>query len=569
MDNIMHKKLDLKAIKIDLMDAIFECSQRGLNHNVKWFAELNYSLKNIHLTDDELPTIRVSASEEESAYHVAKAYFDLGEYDRCAYFLKDADESKHRFLHLYAKYLSIEKKKMDNMSDVNNIKDPTKNQPLKDLYTEIKQDYQEKALDGYSLYLYGVVLKKLDLHAQAIEILVESINALPLLWSSWQELALLIPHKDKLETIHVPDIWIKHFFIGFACLDRLNNDDALEVYSHIHSQGFENSSYVLAQTANVYHNRRELEKAVETFEELIKLDPYRLDDLDVYSNLLYVKELKYDLADLAHKAVNIDKYRVETCCIIGNYYSLRSDHAKAVLYFQRALKLNPLYLSAWTLMGHEFMEMKNTNAAIQSYRQAIEINRNDYRAWYGIGQTYEILKMYHYCKYYYQQSQRLRPNDSRMVIALGEIYEKLDKTENALKCYYKACTLGDMEGLALLKLAKLYDKLDLTDNAAAAFTEYCSREDNFKSGSYEDQAECFAAFLYLANYHLKEGDLDSAYCYAFKCMENEETKEQAKGLLKSIALKRGETEAPVVIEETEGNQSVTNQTAGSNMDISF
>lgn len=57
--------------------------------------------------------------------------------------------------------------------------------------------------------------------------------------------------------------------------------------------------------------------------------------------------------------------------VSGNYYSLRAEHQKAVLYFQRALRLNPQYLSAWTLMGHEFMEMKNTNAAIQSYRQAI------------------------------------------------------------------------------------------------------------------------------------------------------------------------------------------------------
>lgn len=57
--------------------------------------------------------------------------------------------------------------------------------------------------------------------------------------------------------------------------------------------------------------------------------------------------------------------------VSGNYYSLRGDHQKAVVYFQRALKLNPYYLSAWTLMGHEFMEMKNTNAAIHSYRQAI------------------------------------------------------------------------------------------------------------------------------------------------------------------------------------------------------
>jgi len=65
-------------------------------------------------------------------------------------------------------------------------------------------------------------------------------------------------------------------------------------------------------------------------------------------------------------------YIFHLCTVVtGNYYSLRSEHQKAVLYFQRALKLNPHYLSAWTLMGHEFMEMKNTNAAIQSYRQAL------------------------------------------------------------------------------------------------------------------------------------------------------------------------------------------------------
>ena len=63
--------------------------------------------------------------------------------------------------------------------------------------------------------------------------------------------------------------------------------------------------------------------------------------------------------------------------MIGNYYSLRRQHGKAVLYFQRALKLNPNYLSAWTLMGHEYMELKNTKAAIQSYRRAIGKERKD------------------------------------------------------------------------------------------------------------------------------------------------------------------------------------------------
>jgi anaphase-promoting complex subunit 8 len=116
---------------------------------------------------------------------------------------------------------------------------------------------------------------------------------------------------------------------------------------------------------------REVDQAVQYFKQLSEHDPFRLDNLDTYSNLLYVKEQRVELAYLAHRTAQIDKYRTETCCVIGNYYSLRSQHEKAVMYFQRALKLNPNYLSAWTLMGHEFIELKNTNAAIQSYRHAI------------------------------------------------------------------------------------------------------------------------------------------------------------------------------------------------------
>ena len=55
----------------------------------------------------------------------------------------------------------------------------------------------------------------------------------------------------------------------------------------------------------------------------------------------------------------------------GNYLSLRGEHEKAVVHFQRALKLNPKFVSAYTLMGYEYMEMKNTIQAIQCYRNAL------------------------------------------------------------------------------------------------------------------------------------------------------------------------------------------------------
>ena len=45
--------------------------------------------------------------------------------------------------------------------------------------------------------------------------------------------------------------------------------------------------------------------------------------MDIYSNILYVKEEFAALSALAHRCAGADKYRPETCCVIGNYYSLR------------------------------------------------------------------------------------------------------------------------------------------------------------------------------------------------------------------------------------------------------
>ena len=146
--------------------------------------------------------------------------------------------------------------------------------------------------------------------------------------------------------------------------------DALELYASL-ADKFPASSYLQAQVAVAHYNRREFDDSEAIFERLRKIDPHRLENVDIYSNILYVKEAKTELSYLAHEACQIEQYRAETCCVIGNYYSLKNRHQKAVIYFQRALKLNRRYLSAWTLMGHEYVELKNSPAAIEAYRRAV------------------------------------------------------------------------------------------------------------------------------------------------------------------------------------------------------
>ncbi|KAH8282702.1 hypothetical protein KR054_009220, partial [Drosophila jambulina] len=531
----------LPDVKKELRRGIIECSKRGLLHSTKWLAEMHHGLGDVQIDNSPPDNDRTFsdcqlegiAPAEYSDYFLAKSYYDVREYDRAAHAVRNCESSVPRFLHFYSTYMAREKRRLDSTTDQANLTEPNQMRDLADLLATLRTEYGKSRLDGYGIYLYGVVLKALNLNTAAEQMLIQAIRLVPMLWGAYLELSPLIMEKQKLLSLQLGDHWMRHFFMAHTYLELYLNDDGLKIYEDLQASGFGKSIYLIAQMALVYHNKRDVDKAIELYQNLLESDPYRLDNVDTYSNLLFVKEMKTEMAQLAHKAVSINKYRPETCCVIGNYYSIRCDHQVAISYFQRALKLNPKYLAAWTLMGHEFMELKNTNAAIQSYRKAVEVNKRDYRAWYGLGQAYEIIKMHYYSLYYFKIAHQLRPYDSRMLVALGETYEKLDKCENAVKCYWKAIDVGDIEGIAMYKLANLHEKLGDHETAVHCYILYCEDE-----RAATDKQSLYQGFITLANYYEKKGDYDRAAFYAYKCLDSDDRKTEAKALLKTIDWKR-------------------------------
>lgn len=207
-------------------------------------------------------------------------------------------------------------------------------------------------------------------------------------------------------------------------------DDLLQI--------FPSSSWLKTQRALLHYHARDFDEAEAIFDGLVKSDPHRLDALDHYSNILYVMERRPKLGFLAQLASSTDKFRPETCCVVGNYYSLKSEHEKAVMYFRRALTLDRSFLSAWTLMGHEYVEMKNTHAAIEAYRRAVDVNRKDYRAWYGLGLSYEVLEMHYYALFYFQRAAALRPYDPAMWQAMGSCFDRMERFPEAIKAFKRS-----------------------------------------------------------------------------------------------------------------------------------
>ena len=589
-----------------IASAVTHCSLRGLRTSSQFAAEMLASS-----TSTTSSNTTTTTEPQSHAYLLAKTCFDRGEYLRAAHTLRNLPLTTRGvdgastpascdllayFLRCYSLYLAGEKRREEVQAERGGPQnhwapglaqgtsqggataaapDPSGgaaphgarqssgilsgkwggsgagNDNLSLLHGELTNLYKDGLLDGFLLYLYGVVLRDLGMRDRARGILCEAVVAYPLNWSAWLDLSLLCPERASLLDVQrtlnqrtgknfIDEHWIAQCFMGHALMEQQEHEQAKEYYEHLY-QLFPTSVYLKSAMAKTHYNAREFDQARALYESLRSDDPYRLDGMDLYSNILFVKGERAQLSHLAHNAMKIDKYRPQTCCIVGNYYSLKGQHERAVIYFRRALKLDPHYLAAWTLMGHEYVELRNTQAAIQAYRRAVDIDDRDYRAWYGLGQTYEILKMHNYAIYYYRKAVQLRPYDSRMWLAVGKCFSILKKTEYAISSYKRAYKHQDREGIAAFELGKLYSQkfaknqsdTASREEAAIYFEKHVEMHDQVGGHGYTEYQE---SLLFLGRYHFQEGNFDAAETQCRKLLDagSHQESEEAKALLRDI-----------------------------------
>lgn len=473
---------------------------------------------------------------DADVYFLAKTYFDCREYRRAAHLLAKQTGRKAVFLRCFALYLAGEKRKEEEMIEIEGSFGKTEaiNSELGSLEKELSSLRKSGAIDSFGLYLYGIILRDRGCENLAITVFVESVNNFPWNWNAWVELQSLCTTTETLNKLNLKHHWMKDFFLASAYQELKVHDEALKRYESLQTV-FRRSNHIQAQIATALYGLRELDEAEVVFEEILRNDPYCVSTMDIYSNLLYAKECFSALSFLAHKVFLTDKYQPESCCIIANYYSLKGQHEKAVLYFRRALKLNRKYLSAWTLMGHEYVEMKNTPAAIDAYRRAVDINPRDYRAWYGLGQTYEMMSMPFYALYYFKRASYLQPSDARLWVAMAQCYQSapLQMLEDAIKCYTKAVNCNEREGIALHQLAKLHSTLGYSEKAA-----YFYKKDLEIMDAEERQGtNMIEALLFLTKYLKAEKRFEEAEVYCTRLLDySGPEKETAMSLLRGLRI---------------------------------
>ena len=477
---------------------------------------------------------KINEREIKETLNYANTLFDLKEYLKCINVLSPLINPKYpraMFLYYYAKYfLVIEKMQEEKLNNNENIAlkyaSPDK---LNKLQIELSQ-YKDN-FSPFLNYLYGIILKDLKIYEESKIYFIKALNSCPFIWSCWVDLCFVLKQigcKNVFNQLN--EHWMKYFYLENYFIEKNYEIEAIQILDLLQNY-FPNNSFIQNQLAICYYNLHEYELSIEYFEKLFQIDPLRYEGLDIYSHILFIKENYCELSNLAYRCYENNKYRPETCCVIGNFYALKGEHPKAIAFFKRALKLDNNFLPVYTLMGHEFLEMKIISSAVESYRTAIDIDPNDFAAYYGLGSVYEISQMYNFALYYYMKAAKSKSNDSRMFTALGMVYEKLDKKQEAIKCYEKAIIFKDKEGIALYRMAKLYDEMGDRDKAAVCLEQNLTKN---VEGNIDGEA-MIESCLYLSKYYKEKTMYEKAYNILMKLKDYEGSeKDEIHSLLKEI-----------------------------------
>ncbi|TPX46175.1 hypothetical protein SeMB42_g03810 [Synchytrium endobioticum] len=535
-----------QRLKTSLRVAAQQASDRGLLVSARWAAEqlAGVSISSEAVIDPRLivevasdpPWTSIKDDDDHERHHdtflLAKSYYANQEYDRAAHVLQRVEHPAGVFLKLYSRFLAAEKRTSEEMPDPFSEKDrriaSASNSEFQAVQVELYERNDSSGLDGYLLYLYGLILSRQKQESQARDVLIESIKKAPLNWSAWLELSTFIQSPTDMNAILglLPSCWVAKFLVVHLAGSLSLSDEGMPEIADEISTMFPTSDYALGLKASAEQHIGNWTAASHLFNTLLARSPYSLDFMDTYANCLWMLNDGPRLSALAHIAARVDKYSEKTSCIIANYYSMRGEHDKAILHFRRALKLNPDYVDVWTMLGHEQLEAKNPHAAIESFRRAVDMNPRDHRAWFGLGTAYELLKVNSYARHYYMRATHIRPTDARLWKSLGSVYEKLGDETSAIQCYRRAVNGSDEDIFAWHHLARLHSSTGSPELAIKCFQLVITTSTSDPQRYQLLQEE---AALHLARHYRDNGN----YQAAMKAIA-EISSDEGRGLMKEI-----------------------------------
>jgi tetratricopeptide (TPR) repeat protein len=150
---------------------------------------------------------------------------------------------------------------------------------------------------------------------------------------------------------------------------------------------------------------------------------------------------------------------------IGNWYSQRDQHFKAIAYYKAATALKADFAEAWNNLGTSFSSVDRYSEAIQAYRRAIELGIEENFAYLNLGNAQVKAGLLRDAADSFRIFVDLDPYDPDGYTNLGITLFRLKDYSQAADAFEKLLLINKDDGYFTFQAARSYALAERYDKA--------------------------------------------------------------------------------------------------------
>ncbi len=166
-------------------------------------------------------------------------------------------------------------------------------------------------------------------------------------------------------------------------------------------------SATLRQMGLQYRQQRQIQKAINSLEESVKLDPQNLSGL----------------------------------VVLGWTYHLNQQGDRATETLQNALKVDKNHVPALNALGIVYLVNNDLDKAVEIHNKAIHLKPDNEIAHYNLSLAYHRVQQPEQAEIHGKKATELEPNNPHPWVALALVYQQKDDLKSAKNTYKKAISL--------------------------------------------------------------------------------------------------------------------------------
>ena len=157
-------------------------------------------------------------------------------------------------------------------------------------------------------------------------------------------------------------------------LEDEENADAIVIWCEQLAQRFPDNYYVQLLLGSAYRGKDEVNKAMESYQRAIEINP-KLPDAYLGLAATYFMSEKVDEAiKYFKKAIELNPKHVAAYYNLGSLYEYNGQIDEAITSFEKTVEIDPNFKEVYMNLGDLYLEKGDNDKAIKAYQKVVELD---------------------------------------------------------------------------------------------------------------------------------------------------------------------------------------------------